>query len=96
MKIKKIFYWIASFIGLILLLVISNPSVQSLRSKRPANEKVTIVRKNYYLFSTFTENGPDETDSYYYEYVGFLGMFLLITQWYPKTKKDPTSKLPGS
>jgi len=74
---KKFFYLLAALVGTILLLAITNPTTQRLRSKRPADEKVTIERKNYYLYSLYIENGPDVVDSYQYKYIGILGTLIV-------------------
>ncbi|GAB2983705.1 hypothetical protein GCM10027049_21330 [Mucilaginibacter puniceus] len=83
---KKTSYWvIGTAISLLLLLIISNPTTNNLKNyaKLPKQDKVTINRENYFLFSLYTIDGTDGADFYQYKYVGvlwtFFGSLTMIT-----------------
>jgi hypothetical protein len=74
---KKVLYVIG---GLLLILILTNPTMNTFKEKIGIPDKVaTVSRTNYFLFSTYKETVSINGTTSNLNYFGFLTIFLIYS-----------------
>jgi hypothetical protein len=72
---KKVLY---VFGGLLLILILTNPTMNTFKEKIGIPDKIaTVNRTNYFLFSTYKETVSINGMTSSHNYLGFLTIFLM-------------------